>query len=343
MQRGPLRGLVEERAVLQTEQQADAARGGLRPELAARVGFLVDELQDHAEQLGARVALRETERDRTLRAAVDLGHPVDLGARAFVVGAGSLETRCDFVDALAVPAEHVGDREQLALVGPRARHHAPVGDAVQQRARGREAQRAGAHRLVDQIGHHRDVVVGGRLLAEAPFAHGVVPQRAVADHPADVDALRHAVDRAEVLAVGLPVPREPFEDARGRDVLHRLHQRGEPRLVAPAHRRERHAAVAEHDRGHAVPARRRRVGVPRELGVEVGVDVDEARRHERAVGVDGAPGRVVDPADLGDAFAVDRDVAGEGRAAGAVDERATADDEIVCHGRKLRRDRRAVW
>ena len=48
-------------------------------------------------------------------------------------------------------------------------------------------------------------------------------------------------------------------------------------LLAACDGRERDAAVAEHDRGHAVPARRRRVGVPGELRVEMGVDVDEAR------------------------------------------------------------------
>ena len=57
-------------------------------------------------------------------------------------------------------------------------------------------------------------------------------------------------------------------------------------LVAGLARRERHAAVAEHDGRDAVPARRRADRVPGELRVEVGVDVDEARRDEPAVGVD---------------------------------------------------------
>ena len=104
--------------------------------------LLVDELEDLAEQLGAGVALREPERDRPAGAAVDLGHPVHLGARALVVRARTLEARRDFVHALAVPAEHVGDREQLALVGPRSGHGPAVGNAVQQRARRREAERA---------------------------------------------------------------------------------------------------------------------------------------------------------------------------------------------------------
>ena len=93
---------------------------------------------------GPGVALREPERDGPTGAPVDLGHPVHLGARAFVVGARALEARRDFVHAVAAAAEHVGDREQLAFVGPRSRHGPAVGDAVQQRARRREAERARA-------------------------------------------------------------------------------------------------------------------------------------------------------------------------------------------------------
>ena len=58
-------------------------------------------------------------------------------ARVHVLVVGVLE---HFVDALAVPSEHVTDREQLTLVGPRAGHHATVGDAVQEGARRGEAQ-----------------------------------------------------------------------------------------------------------------------------------------------------------------------------------------------------------
>ena len=46
--------------------------------------------------------------------------------------------------------------------------------------------------------------------------------------------------------------------------------------------RERDAAVAEHDRRDAVPARRRRVGVPCQLRVEMGVHVDKAGCDVRA-------------------------------------------------------------
>ena len=73
---------------------------------------------------------------------------------------------------------------------------------------------------------------------------------------------------------------------RAGDVLDALHQLDQPLVVGRAHRREADAAVAHHDRGHAMPARRCQLDVPRRLAVVVGVDVDEAGRDEGAVGVE---------------------------------------------------------
>jgi hypothetical protein len=67
----------------------------------------------------------------------------------------------------------------------------------------------------------------------------------------------------------------------------------------------------------------------------VGVDVDEAGRHERAVGVDRAVRRARDAADRDDPVALDRNVAGESGSARPVDDGAAADHEIVGHGLKV--------
>ena len=96
-------------------------------------------------------------------------------------------------------------------------------------------------------------------------------------------------------------------------------------------RREADAAIAHHHGGDAVPARRREFAVPGRLAVIVGMDIDEAGRHQRAGRVDLAPARPGPAAGLGDAPAIDRDIAGEGLASRAVDDRAAANDQIV-HG-----------
>ena len=61
----------------------------------------------------------------------------------------------------------------------------------------------------------------------------------------------------------------------------------------------------------------------------MGVDVDPAGRDEQPLGVDLVAGFARRPVRRGDPVAVDRDVTGAGRGAGAVDEGAVADDEIV--------------
>ncbi len=154
LQRGPRRRAVEERAVLQPEQQPDAARGRLRPELAAGRGFLVDELEDLAEQLGAGVALRETERDRPAGAPIDLGHPVHLGARALVV-------RRPVVRSAARPRTRpCRARPSTSAIASSSRSSAHVpgtGRPSGTRCSSvRDVEKPSApalHRLVDEVGH----------------------------------------------------------------------------------------------------------------------------------------------------------------------------------------------
>ena len=74
--------------------------------------------------------------------------------------------------------------------------------------------------------------------------------------------------------------------------------------------------------------------VPEHLRVVVRVDVDEARADDVAGGVEHA--RAVEAvADLGDHAVGDRDVGRRAGRAGAVDERAAADDDVCGHGSLL--------
>ena len=91
-----------------------------------------------------------------------------------------------------------------------------------------------------------------------------------------------------------------------------------------ARRRDGEAAVAAEHRGHAVQRRRAGRRVPGELGVVVGVEVDEAGRHHQAGGVDlGRAG--LELVDRDDAAVAHGDVADRTGRAGAVDHEAAAD------------------
>ncbi len=217
-------------------------------------------------------------------------------ARVFVSDSSSRSPRRMAPSNRPLPAraEHVAEGQQLVGLGPRAGHGATVGDDVAERPAGRDAERAGGQRLLGHLAHPGDVLRRAGALDHRPLAHRRHPQRAVADEPADVDALRGAVEPAEVVAVRRPVPRQTLEDRPAGDVLDALHHLGEELAPARCDRGERDAAVAEHHARDAVPARRRRQRVPAELGVEVRVHVDEPGRDDASLGVDLAPAMGID-------------------------------------------------
>ena len=181
--------------------------------------------------------------------------------------------------------------------------------------------------------HAADVV--GRGVVEGSLAHDVGAQRSVWHLGPEIEDPRAPLQIVEVLGEGLPAPLDSVGERRAGDVLDALHELDQP--VAPVGRSwcEAHTAVAHHHGGDAVPTRRRQLGIPRGLGVVVGVGVDEARRDDPAVRVDLAPART-HVADVDDRLAVDRDVAGRGRRARAVDDAAVADHEVV-HGESVGR------
>jgi len=340
--RGPPREVVDRGARGQTEQHADAARCGLRAEVrAGGVGFGRE--REHVPIVVAeRAHLGEVEGEGPVERAAQLGDPGHLLVDARRGAVGLVEAGRALQDTAAEPAEWIGDREELPRVRERAGHPAAVGHAVGERTRDRVPERARLERRLHLARHRRELVVGGAPVRVAGgVAEDVGAERDVTDVPAGVDALGQAVDDVEVLGVGLPGPREPVEDARRRDVLDRLHRTREDGRRARPHRGERHPAVPHDHRRHAVPARRRHEGVPPDLRVEVGVEVDEPGRDEPPVGVDRASGRarVAGLGDGGDAVAVDRDVGASARRAGTVDDRPVGDDEVVGHECSVRSTR----
>ncbi len=54
-------------------------------------------------------------------------------------------------------------------------------------------------------------------------------------------------------------------------------------------------------------------GIPENLAVHVGMVIDESRRNDQAIGVNGASSRATQPADLGDLAVFDADIGDEGR------------------------------
>ena len=131
--------------------------------------------------------------------------------------------------------------------------------------------------------HLGDVFRRRGFAVRAAFAHHVDAQRRVRQLRGDVHveaALRQIV---EILRERLPVPRQTFVQRRAGNVFDAFHQFDQQVVVGAFDRREADAAVAHHDGRHAVVIRRRHPRRPRRLAVVVRVNVDEARRHDRAV------------------------------------------------------------
>ena len=171
----------------------------------------------------------------------------------------------------------------------RSRDGLAVDGQVGDGARGREAQRTGP--TASTTGPHLGDVVGrGRLVAGAPLAHDIGPHRAVGDLGADVEGPAAPIQGVEVVGEGLPVPVMPSARA-----VPGMSSTPSMSPMSQSWRSGRAGAKPTPQLPMTTGSRRaRRRGqhvVPGGLAVVVGVDVDPARRDQRAVGVDdaGAP------------------------------------------------------
>ena len=175
------------------------------------------------------------------------------------------------------------------------------------------------------------VGVASRSLAASPRTEsrmGVCPTRAA--------KLRRGRRRSTASRYSANVSKHqsmPSSSALGAHPLDVLQGADDRRPVLRSHGSNPEPAVADDDRGHPVPARRREVRIPQHLRVVMGVDVDEPRcQHEtvefgdfRPAGV-GVPGRE----DGVNAVAHDHHISGAPRRPSAIDDQSTPDDNRHC-------------
>ena len=194
----------------------------------------------------------------------------------------------------------------------------------------REAAEPGVHALVQKTGH-----LGAFGRRGAPRLRGLEPHdvghQGCRRHVVQaVDALRRALEGVEVLGDRLPVPLHAHLHGLEGDRFVARHGQHRTVAVVGLDGGEAEAAVAEHDGGDAVPPGAGAPGVPADLGVVVGVQVDESRRDDVAFGVDGPRGPARrPPPELGDAAVLDPDISPVTRDPGSVDDRAAADVDVV--------------
>ena len=102
-------------------------------------------------------------------------------------------------------------------------------------------------------------------------------------------------------------------------------------MVLGLDRGQGEAAVAADDGGHPVQVGRRGGGIPKELGVVVGVGVDDSRSHHQTGGIELGGGLFGDLADGHDLSVTDADVGAATRSSGAVHYQTVANG-VIEHG-----------
>ena len=245
----------------------------------------------------------------------------------FPLGLGVGLVRHELEETPTHSGEFVGDRHQLLIEGERAGLVA-VTAAVLDRAAGRHAECAGAN----TIGHHAGDLAdlgGVDVVLVTPVAEHIGPHCGVRHGRAQIEGARHLSEGVDVFTERLPAPVDAFMQRRAGDVLDRLHQLDQERLTARANRGEADATVPHHCRGNAVVDRRTHHRVPGGLAVVVGVHVDPTGGDERPVGLDLAPSSLVNLTDGNDLVTVDRNVGGDRRCTGAVDDLPAAYHEVM--------------
>lgn len=305
----------------QAHVDADRTRSHLPGHVLAGAPCRVDARERIAPQVGRVVHLQQQDRQRA---------PRHLRDRAQDLEVALAEIRIHLDHAATGTAHRARDAGQLRFARGQAGSEAPVSGAVLDRARGAEAQRASAQGLLDHRLHARDVTgIRLRAVIRAALAHRVEAQRRVRNLRAHVHHARHRLEHVEVLREALPAKIDALGEHGLRDILHALHQLDQIAFAARPYRGEADAAVAEHRGGHAVPRRRRELGIPGRLTVVVRVDVHPAGREQQAGRVDLARAGADLASDRCDAARLDGDVRTATWGAGAVHQRGVAYHQIV--------------
>jgi hypothetical protein len=300
----------------------------LREHPAATGRRLLEEGDVRAPEIGFLTPAEQTPRDGPPGLDGQIAQPHMVVAQALGVSARALAGQLEH--ARVHVAHHADEPAHLVPRGQAAGDGTSVRGLVARRARGGEADRAGANRIAQLALHRAQIVLAGFLLERA-LAHDVGAQRGVADVSGVVDALGEAFDAVEELRERGPGPVDARVHRFGGDVFGALKIAHDQVALRLAARREREAAVAHHDRGDSVPAGAGAHGIPEDLGVHVRVTVDKARRDDLPIGVDHLTGGLADPPDGRDPAVTNRDVGPIAGQSGSVDHRAVLDDQVVRH------------
>ncbi len=178
-------------------------------------------------------------------------------------------------------AHDVGDHWRAVIVALNANR------TVRMQALRRPTASASVHRFVEEADYLALFGGGGHpMFGLLGTSHHPRDERAERDTGHQIDSLGLALQAIEELRKRHPIPRQTGLHRGIRDALQASHREHRPLALLRPHRGKAEAAVADHDRGHAVPSRNRAVGIPKNLRVIVRVQVDESGSDNQAGSVE---------------------------------------------------------
>ncbi|CAB4633561.1 unannotated protein [freshwater metagenome] len=157
----------------------------------------------------------------------------------------------------------------------------------------------------------------------------------MSDLRSDIHGPLALIECIEIIGVGHPVPRHSLGESDTGNVFNTFHQMNELLAAFGRHRCEANTAIAGHDRGNSVRYRWLEDFVPRNLPIEMRMNIDESWSYKQPGGVDFLSA-VTDncSADLSQHAIGDSEISNESCAARAVDDCAIPDYQIMSSHRR---------
>ena len=243
------------------EQCADRPVAHLRRHLQALLVGLRDVVEHVHRQAGLpERILRQIERHR---AAGFLRQPPPHRERSGRFLHRVVEVVDELQHALVGFFQTARDAGQFVLVDGDGRRQPAILEAMQDRARGREPERAGLDALLHDRRHFRDIARHRRLSVGAAHSHHIDAHRRVRHLRREIDVGVALADEVEIFRKGLPFPGNAFRQHDAGNVLDPFHDADHQIVLIGPARRKADAAIPHHHRGDAVTGRRLHAVRPR--------------------------------------------------------------------------------
>src|SRR6185369_4416 len=221
---------------------------------------------------------------------------------------GSLKIADHFENAMPGVAHGASDGHQLLLARRGSWNRLAIDGLVKDSARRGEPECTSADPVLHDASHLGYVFCSRDDARPLAITQHIGTHSTVRDMGAYVNRTRHPIQRVQVLGERLPIPFQALGQRGAGYVLDTFHQADQPIMLIRPGRCKTDATIADNDRRHPMPTRRRHLLVPSSLTVIMSVNVHKARRHNHSGRIDLLSTMAFDNPDVSDQPPVNRDI-----------------------------------